>query len=44
MDAQLKLQDGVAQALARRRHEHGALEFSTIEARPDFDGDTACAI
>jgi exoribonuclease-2 len=39
MDRQLKLQDGVAQALARRRHELGALEFSTIEARPEFDGD-----
>jgi VacB/RNase II family 3'-5' exoribonuclease len=40
MDAQLKLQDGAAQALRRRRHELGALEFTTIEARPDFDGDT----
>jgi VacB/RNase II family 3'-5' exoribonuclease len=40
MDAQLKLQDGVAQALGRRRHELGALEFTTIETRPDFDGDT----
>ena len=40
IDAQLKLQDSVAQALGRRRHELGALEFTTIEARPDFDGDT----
>jgi VacB/RNase II family 3'-5' exoribonuclease len=40
IDAQLKLQDGVARALGRRRHELGALEFTTIEARPDFDGDT----
>jgi VacB/RNase II family 3'-5' exoribonuclease len=40
IDAQLTLQDGVAQALGRRRHELGALEFTTIEARPDFDGDT----
>src|SRR5256885_1164433 len=40
IDAQLKLQDRVAQALARQRHELGALEFTTIEARPDFDGDT----
>jgi exoribonuclease-2 len=40
IDAQLKLQDGVAQALGRRRQELGALEFTTIEARPDFDGDT----
>jgi len=40
IDAQLKLQDGVAQTLGRRRQEVGALEFVTIEARPDFDGDT----
>lgn len=40
IDAQVELQDGVAQALGRRRHELGALEFTTIEARPDFDGDT----
>ena len=40
MDAQLKLQDSVAQALSQRRHEHGALDFVTLEARPAFDGDT----
>ena len=40
MDVQLKLQDGVAQALSRRRHEHGALDFVTLEARPEFDGDS----
>jgi len=40
MDAQLKLQDGAAQALSRRRHEHGALAFETIEPRAEFDGDT----
>ena len=40
MDAQLRLQDRVAEALARVRHEHGALEFETIEVRPEFDGDT----
>jgi VacB/RNase II family 3'-5' exoribonuclease len=40
VEAQLTLQDGVAQALARRRHEQGALEFATIETWPDFDGDT----
>jgi ribonuclease R len=40
IDAQLKLQDGVAQALGRQRRELGALEFTTIEARPEFDGDT----
>jgi VacB/RNase II family 3'-5' exoribonuclease len=40
IDAQLKLQDGVAQILDSRRHEMGALEFMTIEAQPEFDGDT----
>ena len=40
MDAQLTLQDRVAQALGRLRHEHGALEFETIELRPEFDGET----
>jgi VacB/RNase II family 3'-5' exoribonuclease len=39
MDEQLKLQDRIAQALATQRHEHGALEFSTIEVRTTFDGD-----
>ncbi|MFN8525805.1 MAG: RNB domain-containing ribonuclease [Chloroflexota bacterium] len=33
MDDQLRVQDGVAQLLRARRHEHGALELETIEAR-----------
>jgi exoribonuclease R len=36
----LHMQDGVAQALARVRHEHGALEFQTLEVQSVFDGDT----
>ena len=39
MDDQLKMQDGAAQALRRVRVAQGALEFSTIEVRPEFDGD-----
>jgi exoribonuclease-2 len=40
MDDQLRMQDGVAQALSRVRHERGALEFQTIEVQSFFDGDT----
>lgn len=40
MDEQLRLQDGVAQALSRVRHERGALEFKTVEVRSTFDGDS----
>ena len=32
--AQLRLQDEAAQRLRQLRHEHGALEFETVEARP----------
>jgi exoribonuclease-2 len=39
MDAQLKMQDGVAQALDAVRHQRGALQFQTLEVRPTFDGD-----
>jgi exoribonuclease-2 len=39
MDQQLRVQDGVAQALGRARHEHGALDFESIEATAEFDGD-----
>src|SRR5499427_2315481 len=41
---QLKLQDGVAQALRRRRHEEGALDLETIEPRAVFDGDAIVGI
>jgi exoribonuclease-2 len=40
MDAQLRLQDTVAQRLGHRRHEQGALEFETTDVQPMFDGDT----
>jgi exoribonuclease-2 len=40
MDEQLSIQDGVAQALDRSRHERGALHFETIEVHHVFDGDT----
>jgi exoribonuclease-2 len=39
LDANLRLQDRVAQKLRALRHLHGALDLETIEARPVFDGD-----
>ncbi len=35
----LRLQDRVAQKLKAKRHEHGALDLQTVEARPVFEGD-----
>ena len=35
----LRIQDRVAQRLKVFRHEHGALDLETIEARPVFDGE-----
>jgi VacB/RNase II family 3'-5' exoribonuclease len=35
----LRLQDRVAQELKALRHEHGALDLQTLEARPVFVGD-----
>ena len=39
LDANLRLQDAVAQKLRTLRHEHGALDLETIEARAVFDAD-----
>jgi len=40
VEAQLRLQDAVAQALRTVRHQQGALSLETIEPRAAFDGDT----
>ena len=39
LDENLRLQDHVAQKLRTLRHQQGALDLQTIEARPVFDGD-----
>jgi VacB/RNase II family 3'-5' exoribonuclease len=37
--ANIRIQDRIARKLKSLRHEHGALDLETIEARPVFDGD-----
>lgn len=39
LDANLEIQDRTAQKLSAFRHEHGALDLETIEARAVFDGE-----
>jgi len=39
LDAQLRVQDDVAQRLKRSRHERGALTLDTLEVRPVFAAD-----
>ena len=39
LDANLRLQDRIAQSLKHLRHLNGALSLETIEAKPIFDGD-----
>lgn len=36
---QLRIQDRIAQSMKQLRHEHGALNLESSEARPVFDGD-----
>src|SRR4029077_15003624 len=40
----LKLQDRVAQRMKTHRHDQGALELQTVEARAEFDGDTVSGL
>ncbi len=44
LDANLRAQDRVAQALKSRRHEEGALELETIDVRAEFEGDRVAAL
>jgi exoribonuclease-2 len=44
LDAQLRLQDQVAQRLKARRHQHGALSLETIEPRAVFEGEELTAL
>ncbi|MBZ5589058.1 MAG: RNB domain-containing ribonuclease [Acidobacteriia bacterium] len=39
LDANLRTQDEMAQALREVRHEHGALDLQTMETRPVFEAD-----
>jgi VacB/RNase II family 3'-5' exoribonuclease len=39
LEENLRLQDSVARKLKSLRHQHGALDLETIEARPVFEGD-----
>ncbi|MHB1096223.1 MAG: RNB domain-containing ribonuclease [Gemmatimonadaceae bacterium] len=44
LDENVRLQDRVAQQLKALRHQHGALDLETIQARPVFDGDDLKAL
>ena len=39
LDENLRLQDGVAQKLAKLRHRHGALSLESLEPKAVFNGD-----
>ncbi|MEO5630914.1 MAG: RNB domain-containing ribonuclease, partial [Nitrospiraceae bacterium] len=44
LDAQLRLQDQVAQRLKVRRHQQGALSLETIEPRAVFEGEVLTSL
>jgi exoribonuclease-2 len=44
LDANLRLQDSVAQQLTGLRHRHGALTLQTLEAQAVFSGDSLSAL
>ena len=44
MDRQLRIQDDVAQTLARVRHEQGALQFESDDVEHEFDGDNLTGV
>jgi exoribonuclease II len=44
MDAQLRLQDLVASRLRQLRHERGALDLASLEARPVFHDDAVVGL
>jgi len=44
MAEQLLLQDEVAQRLRARRHDHGSLEFETLQPHAVFEGERVVAI
>jgi VacB/RNase II family 3'-5' exoribonuclease len=44
LDENLRLQDRVAQRLANRRHQRGALSLETLQARASFDGNAISSL
>lgn len=44
LDENLRLQDRVAQRLANRRHQQGALSLETLQTRASFDGNAISSL
>lgn len=44
MDAQLRLQSAIAERLRRLRHDKGALDLVSLQARPVFQGDAVVGL